>query len=95
MVSWSILPSDSSRSNTLRRQRSWIVSVSLVQVECLNDRWFLTLVDAREKIELWRRSYHEDRPHSSAGRGEGKMNLLFAKRGIIFDVGHSLYWERP
>jgi putative transposase len=35
--------------------------------ECLNEHWFLTLEDAREKIEAWRRDYNEQRPHSSLG----------------------------
>lgn len=33
--------------------------------ECLNVNWFLTLEDAREKIEIWRVDYNEWRPHSS------------------------------
>jgi putative transposase len=35
--------------------------------ECLNEHWFLTLEDARQKIESWRRYYNEERPHSSLG----------------------------
>jgi putative transposase len=45
--------------------------------ECLNANWFLTLTDARQKIESWRHDYNEQRPHSS-------LNYLspaqFAKR---------------
>ncbi len=33
--------------------------------ECLNANWFLSLADAREKIEAWRRDYNEHHPHSS------------------------------
>lgn len=33
--------------------------------ECLNVNWFLSLEDAKEKIESWRRDYNEWRPHSS------------------------------
>jgi putative transposase len=33
--------------------------------ECLNTNWFLSLEDAREKIEDWRRENNEWRPHSS------------------------------
>jgi putative transposase len=33
--------------------------------ECLNTNWFLSLEDARFKIESWRRDYNEYRPHSS------------------------------
>ncbi len=35
--------------------------------ECLNVNWFLSLDDARTKIEAWRRDYNEYRPHSSLG----------------------------
>jgi putative transposase len=33
--------------------------------ECLNVNWFLSLDDAKEKIEAWRRDYNDWRPHSS------------------------------
>ena len=33
--------------------------------ECLNTHWFLSLDDAKEKIEAWRRDYNEFRPHSA------------------------------
>lgn len=33
--------------------------------ECLNTNWFLSLDDARDKIEAWRVDYNEYRPHSS------------------------------
>jgi len=33
--------------------------------ECLNVNWFLSIEDARDKIEAWRRDYDEWRPHSS------------------------------
>ena len=33
--------------------------------ECLNTHWFLSLKDAKEKIESWRLDYNEFRPHSS------------------------------
>ncbi|MET1756397.1 integrase core domain-containing protein, partial [Novosphingobium sp. RD2P27] len=29
--------------------------------------WFLSLADARTKIEAWRRDYNESRPHTSLG----------------------------
>ncbi len=35
--------------------------------ECLNENWFLTLPEAREKIEAWRRDYNQARPHSALG----------------------------
>jgi putative transposase len=33
--------------------------------ECLNAHWFLSLIDAAEKIERWRLEYNQYRPHSS------------------------------
>jgi len=35
--------------------------------ECLNVNWFLSMDDAKEKIEAWRKEYNEFRPHSSLG----------------------------
>jgi len=33
--------------------------------ECLNTNWFLSIEDAQDKLEAWRRDYNEYRPHSS------------------------------
>ena len=35
--------------------------------ECLNEHVFVTLDDARRKIETWRIQYNRERPHSSLG----------------------------
>jgi putative transposase len=35
--------------------------------ECLEENWFLSLEDAKIKIEAWRKDYNEHRPHSSLG----------------------------
>jgi putative transposase len=35
--------------------------------ECLNGHWFLSLADAIDIIEEWRRDYNELRPHGSIG----------------------------
>lgn len=35
--------------------------------ECLNEQWFTSMKDAREKIEAWREEYNSCRPHSSLG----------------------------
>ena len=37
------------------------------RLECLNEHWFLSLEDARDKVEEWRQDYNEFRPHSSLG----------------------------
>ena len=38
------------------------------RAECLNTHWFLTLADARAKLEDWRRYYNEERPHGAIGQ---------------------------
>ncbi len=35
--------------------------------ECLNTHWFMSLDDAREKLETWRVDYNNVRPHSAIG----------------------------
>jgi putative transposase len=35
--------------------------------ECLNESWFLSQEDAREKVEEWRQHYNRERPHGSLG----------------------------
>jgi putative transposase len=35
--------------------------------ECLNEHWFTSLWDARQKVEAWRVEYNRERPHSSLG----------------------------
>ena len=35
--------------------------------ECLNESWFLSLEDARDKVEAWRQEYNQERPHSALG----------------------------
>ncbi|GGA65726.1 putative transposase [Pelagibacterium lentulum] len=37
------------------------------RAECLNAHWFMSLDDARSKMEDWRRDYNEVRPHSAIG----------------------------
>jgi putative transposase len=38
-----------------------------LRYECLNVHQFVSLADAREKIEAWRLDYNHRRPHSSLG----------------------------
>ena len=51
--------------------------------ECLNEHWFLSLVDARQLVEAWRLDYNRARPHSALGYqtpaevyGEHKQHAL-------------------
>ncbi len=48
------------------------------RLECLNEHWFLSLDDAREKIESWREDYNHHRPHSSL---DNLTAVAFAKLG--------------
>ena len=38
-----------------------------LRAECLNASWFLSMADARDRIEEWRCVYNDDRPHSALG----------------------------
>jgi putative transposase len=38
-----------------------------LRAECLNASWFLSMADARDRIEEWRCAYNDDRPHSALG----------------------------
>lgn len=40
---------------------------SKLRSECLNAHWFMSLADAIEKLEDWRRHYNDDRPNSAIG----------------------------
>lgn len=50
------------------------------RAECLNQHWFLTLADAAEKLEAWRRYYNEERPHGAIGN---KVPILLTKPGGV------------
>lgn len=39
-----------------------------LRAECLNAHWFLSLDDARSKLEDWRRYYNGERPHGAIGQ---------------------------
>lgn len=40
---------------------------SRLRQECLNASWFLSMADARSRIEDWRIDYNQHRPHTSLG----------------------------
>ncbi len=58
--------------------------------ECLNASWFLSLADARKRIEDWRCHYNEDRPHTAPG---GLTPRAFAKQAVTVTltrvIGHA------
>jgi putative transposase len=37
------------------------------RAECLNENWFLSLEDAREKVQAWKEEYNKCRPHRALG----------------------------
>jgi putative transposase len=65
--------------------------------ECLNQFWFVNLLEAQARIEMWRVDYNQERPHSSLGyqtpaefaaqaapRGASPPTpLAFSKGGLI------------
>lgn len=53
---------------------------SRVRAECLNACWFLSMADARERIEHWRHEYNHERPHSALG---GLTPAAYAKEATI------------
>ncbi len=48
------------------------------RAECLNTHWFMSLDDARSKLEDWRRYYNEERPHGAIGN---KVPISLQTRG--------------
>lgn len=66
--------------------------------ECLNEHWFLSLDDAREKVESWRRDYNEERPHSSLGNAtplefaaQAEVQKAALNRGLEADTNGLAY----
>ena len=51
-----------------------------LRAECLNTHWFLSLDDARRKLEDWRREYNEVRPHGAIGN---KAPITLLDRAFI------------
>lgn len=54
---------------------------SRLRAECLNENRFLSLEDAREKIEEWRSYYNGERPHGALGNLAPKNFALLAPVG--------------
>jgi len=44
-----------------------IAELRRLRQECLEENWFMSLEDAKMKIEAWRKDYNGQRPHSSLG----------------------------
>jgi putative transposase len=69
----------SSSSRASRFQNAHIESFNArLREECLNEHVFVSLDDARYKIEKWRLDYNRERPHSSLGnltRRSSRQNI--------------------
>jgi putative transposase len=53
----------------VRTENGFIESInSRLRDECLNTNQFLSIDDARSKIEAWRKDYNLHRPHSALGQ---------------------------
>jgi hypothetical protein len=46
-----------------------------IHAEFLNENWFLSIDDARQKIEAWRQDYNNHRPHSALGNRTPENSL--------------------
>ena len=53
-----------------------------LRAECFNESWFLSLEDAREKIEEWRGYYNEERPHGALGNLALEAFALMTPAGV-------------
>ena len=62
---------------------------------CLNEHWFMDIMEARRRIETWRVHYNEERPHSSLDRlppavfARAMRDLKPVKSGIEYNDGGS------
>ncbi|GIT93234.1 hypothetical protein JANAI62_37220 [Jannaschia pagri] len=46
---------------------SRLTSNAKLHAECLNAHWFMSLADARDKLDVWRKDHNEVQPHSAIG----------------------------
>ncbi len=51
--------------------------------ECLNQHWFLSLEDAQEKLDSWRKDYNERRPHSALGNRTPQEFAKFSAQACL------------
>jgi len=60
--------------------------------ECLNAQWFLSLQDAKEKIESWREGYNTFRPHRSLGDLTPRE---FTEQQAVLDQKNTQFYLSP
>lgn len=71
---------DFSRSGKLTDYTAIETNNGRFRAECLNQHWVLTLADAAKKLEAWRRSYIEERPHDAIGN---TVPIVLTKSGGV------------
>jgi len=59
--------------------------------ECLNESWFLSLDDAREKVEAWRQQYNKERPHQALGNRTPFEYALMVAKDHDLQNSHSVW----
>jgi transposase InsO family protein len=64
-------------------------SIGRLRDECLNENWFVRLLDARRVIEAWHRHYNEARPHSALGYLAPATFAATQWHGTLRVIGHS------
>lgn len=57
------------------------------RAECLNAHWFLSLDDARAKMEEWRKDYNTVRPHSAI-RNKPPISLMKGSSAAAPPLSH-------
>ena len=57
-----------------------------LRAECLNIHWFLSLEDAQDKLEKWRREYNHERTHSSLNDMTPAEFIRSLKKAKISDL---------
>ena len=63
--------------------------------ECLNEQWFVNLVDAKATIEAWRVDYNTVRPHSSLnGATPDQFARISAGARRLTPAQGAIEWER-
>ena len=66
-----------------------------LRAECLNASWYLSLADARNRIEEWRVHYNEERPHSALGNSTPRAFANQAQQAVPAQRRESVGQSRP
>lgn len=53
------------------------------RAECLNQHWFMSLTDAQQQFDDWRKDYNEVRPHSSLGHRTPREFAKFSAQASL------------